>query len=156
MNNQVVIQLILAVNGRQSFLKADFRQEYFKVMSSMIKNLGHNPIIVNGMADHVHCLVGYNPTKKISDLVNDLKTGSSHFMKDKYWTPEKFEWQDGYGAFSYSNFELDKVYNYIVNQEIHHRKITFEMEFKALLKKFKIDFKEEDLFEFYPDEFQIK
>ncbi len=88
--HQVYIQLVFAVKERQSFLKADFRQGFFKVMSTMIKNLGHFPIIVNGMADHVHCLVGLNPDKKISDLVKDLKTDSSHFFKDKKWASGKF------------------------------------------------------------------
>ncbi|WP_245579211.1 transposase [Algoriphagus mannitolivorans] len=93
--HQVYIQLVFAVKGRQSFLKSDFRQEFFKVMSSMIKSLGHFPIIGNGMADHVHCLVGLNPDKKISDLVKDLKVDSDHFLKDKNWAPGKFQWQNG-------------------------------------------------------------
>ena len=154
--HQVYIQLIFAVKGRQSFLKPDLRQEFFKVMSFMIKNLGHFPIIVNGMADHVHCLVGLNPDKKISDLVKDLKVDSDHFLKDKKWAPGKFQWQNGYGVFSYSKSHLNNVYNYILNQEIHHQKRSFEMEYKDFLKKFEIEFKEEYLFEFYDEGNQIE
>ena len=150
--HQVYIQLVFAVKGRQSFLKREFRQEFFKVMSSMIQKLGHKSIIVNGVADHVHCLVGLNPDKKISDLVKDLKTSSNHFLKDKNWVPEKFDWQNGYGVFSYSRSHLDRVYSYILNQEDHHRKKTFCEEYIGFLKKYQIEFKNEYLFEFYDEE----
>ncbi len=117
----------------------------------MIKELGHFPIIVNGMSDHVHCLVGLNPNKKISDLVKDLKTNSSHFLKDKKWVPGSFKWQNGYGVFSYSRSHLNNVYEYILNQE-YHRKRTFKEEYLGFLKKYEIEFKEEYVFEFIQDE----
>jgi REP element-mobilizing transposase RayT len=150
--HQVYVQLVFAVRGRQNFLKREFRQDFFRVMASMIGNLGHKSIIVNGMADHVHCLVGLNPDKKISDLVRELKTGSDHFLKDKHWVPGKFSWQNGYGAFSYSKSHLDRVYRYILNQEVHHQKKTFREEYMELLEKFEIEYKEEYLFEFYEKE----
>ncbi|WP_087938956.1 IS200/IS605 family transposase [Algoriphagus faecimaris] len=149
--HQIYIQLIFAVQGRHSLLKKEFRQDFFKVISSMIKELGHFPIIVNGMSDHVHCLVGLNPNKKISDLVKDLKTNSSHFLKDKKWVPGSFKWQNGYGVFSYSRSHLNNVYEYILNQE-YHRKRTFKEEYLGFLKKYEIEFKEEYVFEFIQDE----
>lgn len=149
--HQVYIQLIFAVKGRRSLLKKEFRQEFFKVMASMIQELGHKSIIVNGVADHVHCLVGLNPDKTISDLVEKLKTSSNHFLKDKKWSDASFSWQRGYGAFSYSKSHMDLVYQYILNQESHHEKITFKAEYTGLLKKFEIEFKDEYLFEFLED-----
>ncbi|MFN3997604.1 IS200/IS605 family transposase [Algoriphagus sp.] len=150
--HQVYVQIIFAVKGRQSFLKKEFREDFFKVMASMIQNQGHKSIIVNGVADHVHCLVGLNPDKKISDLVKDLKTDSNHFLKDKNWVLGKFDWQNGYGVFSYSRSQLDRVYQYILNQEEHHRKKSFREEYISFLKKFEIEYKDEYLFEFYEDE----
>lgn len=150
--HQVYVQIIFAVKGRQSFLKKEFREDFFRVMASIIQNLGHKSIIVNGVADHVHCLVGLNPDKKISDLVKDLKTDSNHFLKDKNWVPGKFDWQNGYGVFSYSRSHLDKVYQYILNQEEHHQKKSFRKEYLSFLKKFEIEYKDEYLFEFYEDE----
>lgn len=149
--HQVYIQLIFAVKGRQSLLKKEFCQEFFKVMASMIQDLGHKPIIVNRVADHVHCLVGLNPDKTISDLVEKLKTSSNHFLKDKKWADGRFSWQRGYGAFSYSKSHMDRVYQYILNQEVHHQKMTFKEEYMSLLRKFEIEFKDEYLFEFLDD-----
>lgn len=126
--HQIFIQLIFAVKGRQSLLKTEFRQDLFKVMSSMISELGHKSIIVNGMSDHVHCLIGFNPDQKISELVRDLKTKTSHFMKDRNWSTGNFSWQSGYGAFSYSRSQLEGVYRYILKQEEHHRKKSFQEE----------------------------
>jgi len=118
--HQIYIQLIFAVKGRRSLLKKEFRHEFFRVMASMIQDLGHKSIIVNGVADHVHCLVGLNPDKTISDLVEKLKTSSNHFLKDKKWADGSFSWQRGYGAFSYSKSHVERVYQYIVDQEAHH------------------------------------
>lgn len=149
--HQIYIQLIFAVKGRQSLLKKEFRQEFFKVMASMIQNFGHKSIIVNGVADHVHCFVGLNPDKTISDLVEKLKTSSNHFLKDKNWVDGSFSWQKGYGAFSYSKSHVERVYQYILNQEAHHQKMTFKDEYMTLLKKFEIEFKNEYLFDFLED-----
>lgn len=150
--HQIFIQLIFAVKGRQSLLKTEFRQDLFKVMSSMISELGHKSIIVNGMSDHVHCLIGFNPDQKISELVRDLKTKTSHFMKDKNWSTGNFSWQSGYGAFSYSRSQLEGVYRYILKQEEHHRKKSFKEEYLEFLEKFEIDYKSEYLFEFFSKE----
>ncbi len=150
--HQIFVHLIFAVKGRRSLLKKEFRQDFFRVLSSMIKNLGHFPIIVNGMSDHVHCLIGLNPNQKLSDLVRDLKTKSNQFLRDKDWVAGRFEWQTGYGAFSYSKSQINTVYKYILNQEEHHRKLSFKQEYIGFLKKFEIEFKEDYLFEFYPEE----
>lgn len=150
--HQVYVQIIFAVKGRQSFLKKEFRDDFFKVLASMIQKLGHKSIIVNGVADHVHCLVGLNPDKKISDLVKELKTDSNLFLKDKNWVSGKFAWQNGYGVFSYSRSQLDRVYQYIKNQEEHHRKKSFREEYISFLKKFDVEYKDEYLFEFYEEE----
>jgi REP element-mobilizing transposase RayT len=117
----------------------------------MVQDLGHKSIIVNGVADHVHCFIRLNPDKTISDLAEKLKTSSNHFLKDKKWADGNFSWQKGYGAFSYSKSQMDHVYHYVSNQEIHHKKMTFKKEYTGLLKKSEIEFKDEYLFEFLDD-----
>lgn len=149
--HQIYIHLVFAVKGRKSQIKPDFRSDFFKVMSSMISDLGHKAIIVNGMADHMHCLVGFSPDLNLSDLGRDLKTKSNHFLKDKNWASGDFAWQSGYGAFSYSRSQLERIYQYILNQEHHHRKITFKEEYVGFLRKYQIEFNPEYLFEFYDD-----
>ena len=101
------------------------------------------------MPDHIHILVGANPNDKISDLVACIKKESSVFINDKNWFKGKFHWQDGYGAFSYGKSQLETIYNYIANQEAHHKKRNFREEYMALLKKFDIKYDDKYLFEFF-------
>jgi len=101
------------------------------------------------MSDHIHILIGLNPNDTISDLVGTIKKNSSAFINEKGWFRGKFHWQDGYGAFSYGRSQLDTVYNYIKNQEIHHKKRTFREEYIELLKRFEIEYEEKYLFEFF-------
>ena len=99
------------------------------------------------MPDHVHILVGMKPNISISDLVRDIKAGSSKFINDSKWINGKFNWQEGYGAFSYSKSNIDTVVKYILNQEEHHKKKTFKEEYLDFLEKFEIEYDEKYLFE---------
>jgi REP element-mobilizing transposase RayT len=101
------------------------------------------------MPDHIHILFGLNPKQSISDLVADIKRSSSLFINEQKFFPGKFLWQDGYGAFSYSGSQLDKVYKYIENQQIHHNKVKFKEEYLSFLKESEIEFNDEYLFEFF-------
>ena len=101
---------------------------------------------INGMPDHLHILVGYKPTQNLTDLVRDIKACSSGFINDNHLTKRKFHWQEGYGAFSYCHSDLDRVINYIINQQEHHRKQNFHDEYLELLKSFDIDFEENYIF----------
>lgn len=124
-----------------------WRDEVFKYMAGIIKNKGHKPIIVNGVSDHVHVFVGQKPALALSDLVRDIKNNSTNFINDHSWIQGKFNWQEGYGAFSYSHSQIESVYKYILNQERHHSKQTFQNEYIALLKKFNIEHEPKYLFE---------
>ena len=145
--SQIYIQIVFAVQGRQNLLQKEWRDEVFKYMSGIIKNKGQKPIIVNGVSDHVHAFIGLKPVMALSDLVRDLKNNSSNFINDHAWIKGKFNWQEGYGAFSYSHSQIESVYNYILNQETHHHKQTFKDEYMDLLKKFEIEFELKYLFE---------
>ncbi len=99
------------------------------------------------MPDHTHLLVGLKPNIAISDLVRDIKAGSAKFINDNHWMNGKFNWQEGFGAFSYSKSQIDNVIKYILNQEEHHKKQTFKEEYLDFLHKFEIEFDEKYLFE---------
>ena len=146
---QLYTHLIFAVKYRERLLTKNIRDEVFRYISGIIINRRHKSIIINGMPDHIHILVGLNPDDKISDLVGSIKKNSSVYINEKKLFHGTFQWQDGYGAFSYGKSQLNNVYSYILNQEIHHRKRTFREEYTALLNKYEIQYDEKFLFEFF-------
>lgn len=146
---QLYIHLIFSPKYRDRLLIKEIRSEIFSYISGIITNRKHKSIIINGMPDHIHILIGGNPNDKISDLVGCIKRESSSFINEKNWSQGKFHWQDGYGAFSYGRSQLNDIYNYIANQEIHHKKRTFREEYRALLKKFEIEYDDKYLFDFF-------
>lgn len=149
--SQIYIQIVFAVRGRESVLKKQWRNEVFRYIAGILKAKEQKPIIVNGMGDHVHVFFGLRPAACISDLVREIKNNSSTFINEKKWLPGKFAWQEGYSAFSYTHECVERVYQYILNQEEHHRKRTFREEYVSLLKEFNIQFEERFLMEGYED-----
>ncbi|HAX48138.1 MAG TPA: IS200/IS605 family transposase [Ignavibacteria bacterium] len=147
--SQLFIQIVFAVQGRQNLISKNNKEELNRYISGIITGKGCKSIIVNGMPDHIHAFVGLKPALAISDLVREMKNNSSNFINEKKWVKGKFNWQEGYGAFSYSKSQIEKVYNYILNQEDHHKEKTFKEEYLELLKKFEIEFDEKYLFEWY-------
>jgi REP element-mobilizing transposase RayT len=147
--SKIYIQVIFAVKGRQNLINNTWKTELHKYISGIIKGKNHKPIIVNGMPDHIHAFIGLKPAMSISDLVRDMKNNSSNFVNDHKLVKGKFAWQDGYGAFSYSHSHIDNVYNYILNQEKHHKKKTFKEEYLEFLKNFDVEYDEKYLFEWY-------
>jgi len=145
--SQIYIHYVCAVKGRENLLLKPWRDEVFKYMSGIIKGKNQKPIIVNGVADHVHIFVGLIPVMRISDLIRDIKNNSSNFINQQKFLSGKFSWQEGYGAFSYAHSQVEKVYEYILNQEEHHRKKTFQEEYKEFLQKFDVEYKEKYMFE---------
>ena len=150
--SQIYIQLVFVVKGRENLLSKTFREEVFKYMSGIVKAKGQKSIIINGVEDHVHLFIGLKPSMRLSDLVRDIKNNTTNFINEKQFLRGKFSWQEGYGAFSYSQSHIENVYKYILNQEIHHQKKSFKEEYLGLLEKFQIAYKEEFLFDFYDEE----
>ena len=134
------IQIIFAVKFRAALIKSDWKDDLFKYIAGIISKQRHKLIVINGTADHLHVLVGLRPHQSLSDLVQDIKSGSSKWINEKKLTKNKFAWQEGYGAFSYSQSHLSKVIDYIKNQEKHHKTVTFTDEYKKFLKLFKVEF----------------
>lgn len=147
--SKLYIQVVFAVKGRENMISNDWNKELHKYIAGIIKGKDQKSIIVNGMPDHIHAFIGLRPAMPISDLVRDIKNNSSNFINDHQWTKKKFGWQDGYGAFSYSHSHIDSVYNYILNQQQHHKKKTFKEEYIEFLKKFEVEYEEKYLFEWY-------
>jgi len=147
--HQIYVQVVFAVKGRENTVSSRWKDELYKYISGIITNKQQKSIIVNGMPDHVHCFIGLNPSMALADLVRDIKNNSSRFINERGFVKGKFSWQEGYGAFSYSQSQIKNVYNYILNQETHHSKRTFKEEYIELLQKFEIGFEEKYLFEWY-------
>ena len=138
--SQIYIQIVFSVRGRDSLIGDEWKDELCRYMSGIIDNKGHKAIVVNGVSDHVHMFVGLRPAMSISDLVRDVKNNSSNFVNDNQFSRGKFEWQEGYGAFSYSHSQIEHVYNYISNQEEHHKVKTFKQEYEEFLNKFQVKY----------------
>ena len=145
--SQIYIQVVFAVRSRNSLIHSTWEEELYKYISGICKNKGQKLLAINGMPDHIHILIGLKPSSCLSDLVREIKKSSNDFINEKRFTPSKFQWQEGYGAFSYSHSALDNVISYINNQKEHHQKHTFREEYISFLKKFEIAFKDEYLFE---------
>ncbi|MDG4951265.1 IS200/IS605 family transposase [Weeksellaceae bacterium KMM 9724] len=151
--SQIYIQVVFAVKGRNSLIKSDWEEELFKYITGIIQNKGQKMLAINGMPDHIHFLIGMKPSCCLSDLVREIKKSSNLFINDNGFSKYKFEWQEGYGAFSYSHSALDNVIKYINNQKEHHRTKTFKEEYKDFLVKFKVEYKDEYLFKWIEDRF---
>ena len=145
--SQIYIQVVFAVKYRRNLIDKSWKTDLYKYMAGIIKGKDQKSIIVNGMPDHVHLFIGLRPTMSISAIVRDVKNNSSNFINDQGFVKGKFSWQSGYGAFSYSHSHIERVYNYILNQEAHHKKKTFKEEYLGLLKKFEVPYDERYLFE---------
>lgn len=145
--SQVYIQVVFAVKGRENLIQKSWKEELNKYIAGIIDAKNQKSIIVNGVSDHIHCFIGLKPSMLISDLVRDIKNNSSKFVNEKRFVVGKFQWQEGYGVFSYAHSQIDQVYNYILNQEDHHRTKTFKEEYQEFLNKFQIEHKPEYLFE---------
>lgn len=146
---QQYVHLVFAVKNHDAALTRNIRKRVFEYMSGIITAMNHKSIIVNGVSDHVHILIGLNPSISISDTVHAIKRSSSLFINKERLCIGKFGWQEGYGGFTYSRSQLENVYNYIHNQEKHHEKSTFKAEYIQFLKNYAIDFDERFLFDFW-------
>jgi REP element-mobilizing transposase RayT len=145
--HQMYIQAVFAVKYRKAVLHKDWRKDVFAVIGNLINETGCKTIIVNGVEDHVHCFLGLKPTISISELMKTVKAKSSKYINDNKFLLDRFEWQVGYGAFSYSQSHINRVYKYIENQEAHHNKESFKKEYLKYLEEYKIPFDERSIFE---------
>lgn len=148
---QIYIQVVFAVSGRQNLLPKEHKEELHKYITGIISNQRQKLITINSMPDHVHVLIGLKPDVALSSLVREIKSSSSKFINEQRWLRGKFNWQEGFGAFSYAHSQLSDVISYIRNQEMHHAKSSFRDEYLLFLKKFDVKFDNKYVFEFIED-----
>jgi putative transposase len=147
--SQIYIQIVFAVKCRECFIKETFREELQKYITGIVTKKKQKLYAIYCMPDHTHLFISMKPNILLSDLVRDIKSNSSSFIKLKKWVKSSFSWQEGFGAFSYSKSQARDVVNYILNQPEHHKKMTFKKEYIEFLKKYEVDYNEKYLFEFY-------
>lgn len=144
---QIYIHIVFAVKHRQRLIQKNWREELYKYICGIASGKKQKVYAIGGVSDHIHILISIKPDIAISNLVKDIKANSSKWINDKHFTDGKFQWQEGFGAFSCSESALEKVIAYINNQERHHSKRKFRDEYIELLKKFNIEFDEKYLFD---------
>jgi putative transposase len=145
--HQVNLQVVFAVKYREAAINKLWKPTLLGVIGNLINETGCKTILVNGVEDHIHCLFGLKPVISISELMKTVKAKSSKYINDHNLTKNRFEWQAGYGVFSYCHSEIDSVYHYIANQEEHHKKQMFREEYLEFLDKFRISYDKQYIFE---------
>jgi putative transposase len=145
--SQLFIHIIFSVKGRQNIIRKEFKDDLYKYITGIIKEKNHKLYRINGMLDHIHIFLSLNPDESVSSLVKEIKRCSSIFINKNNWIAGHFEWQSGYGVFSYSKSQFEEVCKYIENQEQHHKIKTFREEYIEFLKKFDVPYNERYIFE---------
>jgi len=145
--SQVYLQFVFAVKGKQSLINPKNNEELQKYITGIVQNRKQKMLAINNMPEHLHLFVGFGTTMSMADFMEEVKAISSKFINEKGWLKGKFEWQRGYGVFSYSRSQIDDVIKYIINQQEHHKKKTFKEEYLEFLKKFEVEYDKRYLFE---------
>jgi putative transposase len=143
---QIHMQFVFAVKYRQALISPEWELDLYKYISGIVTNQNHKFICVNGIEDHLHLFVGYRTHQSIQDFMKAVKQSSSLWINEMKLSKRKFEWQRGYGGFSYSKSHVERVYNYIKNQKAHHQKQSFLDEYKDYLIKHEIEYDEKYIF----------
>jgi REP element-mobilizing transposase RayT len=145
--SQLYIQVVFAVQNRESLIHSSWEEEIHKYISGIVRNKEQKMLAINGMPDHIHILIGMKPSCCLSDLIREIKKSSNDFITTRKLAKFKFNWQEGYGAFSYSHSQIDSVIKYITDQKEHHKKKTFRDEYIDFMRKFEIEYNEKYLFD---------
>jgi REP element-mobilizing transposase RayT len=144
---QIYLQLVFSPMRHENVIPQKHKEELQKYTTGIIQNRKHKLLAIHFMPDHIHILIGYNPSQPLPDLIRDIKSISSKFINENKWIPGRYQWQEGYGSFSYSRSQIDDVINYINSQEEHHKKMSFKEEYLRLLDKFEVDYDPKYLFD---------
>ena len=145
---QCFFQIVFAVEKRQGLINRNIKDTIEKYISGIISGKNCKTLAIYCRPDHIHILIGLNPKISLSDIVKTIKQSSMVFINLHKLTPFQFNWQKGYGAFTYNKKDLPKIINYINNQDEHHRIKSIKEEYISFLDEYDIDYKPEFLFEF--------
>jgi len=144
---QLLTHIVFSTKHRYPFINMDLRKRLFPYMGGIIRELGGKPILINGVADHVHILAGLPARSAVSDIARVVKSNSSLWIHEQFSHLSNFGWQTGYAAFSVSRWDTEKIKNYIARQEEHHKTVTFQEEFLNLLEEYGIEYDEKYLWD---------
>lgn len=145
--SQIIIQIVFAVRGRQSLIKPDWEERLYQYISGIVRGKNQKLLAINGTENHIHILVGLEPSCCLSDLVREIKKASNEFINTNSLSPYKFSWQEGFGAFSYSKRDMGNVISYIDNQKQHHKSQNFKTEYVGMLKSNAVKYDDRYLFD---------
>lgn len=145
--HQMYIQAVFAVKYRAAVIEKNWEADLFAVIGNLINETECKTILVNGVEDHVHCFFGLKPSVSVSDVMKNAKAKSSKWINESGLLKHRFEWQRGFGAFSYSHSHIDDVFKYIKNQQEHHKKESFRVEYIKMLEAFGVEYDEQYIFE---------
>jgi len=137
--NKIWIHAIWSTKEQLPFIQSNVENKIFQFISGQLREQGCPVRIINGMPDHIHCLFLLSPQKSIADVIKQIKGSSSHFINQNNLITEKFAWQTGYAAYSVSESVVEKVFKYIKNQKSHHQKKTFQQEYDAYIKIYRLE-----------------
>ncbi len=149
--SQSYFHLVFAVKHRNALISRHWKNDLEKYITGIVQNHKHKMLAINAMPDHIHILIGYNLNHLIPDLVEEIKTSTNSWVKQNEFSKYKFDWQRGYGAFTHSHSQIDKVVKYVMNQEAHHKKKSFKDEYLEMLQKNEIKYSDGYVFEFFND-----
>jgi REP element-mobilizing transposase RayT len=144
---QIHLHFVFAVKYRQALIHELIRVRIEKYITGIVQNTGHKLLAIYCMPDHAHLFIGFRPNQSMADLMREVKSRSSDFINKEKLTADKFSWQEGYGAFSYSHSHVQAVIDYVIHQPEHHQKMTFREEYLELLEKFEVSYEEKYLFD---------
>ncbi|MFN4314053.1 MAG: IS200/IS605 family transposase [Chitinophagaceae bacterium] len=137
---QLYIQFVFAVKYRAAQIDDTWRSQLHQFITGLIQSKGHRLIRINSMPDHIHIFVGFQPADSPASLMKAVKSESSKWINDQKFTAQKFQWQEGYGAFSYSKSAVPAVSRYIENQQSHHKHRSFLEEYRLILDRFEVNY----------------
>ncbi len=145
--SSVLIHLVFSTKNRQTFITPVIEPELFKYLATELRNMDCPSLAINGTTDHVHILFALSRTMTIANIVKSIKGSTSRWIKTRSTELRSFEWQAGYGAFSIGRSQVEQVTRYIARQKVHHRKLSFQDEFRILLRKYEVPYDEKYLWD---------
>jgi len=143
---QLYVQVVFAPKSKHSLIDEDWENELYKYITGIIRNNKHKLFAINGTSDHLHLLISLSPHQSLSELIQIIKSNSSKWINESNFTMGRFEWQEGFGGFTYSKSHITAVVKYIAEQKEHHKKTTFLDEYRKILKLYSVDYRDEYIF----------
>lgn len=145
--SKIRVHVIFSTKGRVPCLSSEIRPELYAYAATVLKNVDCPAIQIGGTEDHIHILCTLSKNTSVAKLVEEIKKPTSRWLKSKGDRFQEFYWQNGYGAFSVSQSDVKRVREYILNQEAHHGKVTFQEEFRKFLERYEVEFDEKHIWD---------